>query len=119
MSKVKNQPFFSSRVDRNRQWIYYFWQVINFSHNPCNQQICYSMIYKFMMLSADLLSLPNKVWETCCFYSVSSSSSYYYYSLSSLSLSLSPFFLRTMNLSTAETTGQNFMKLCGVIDICF
>jgi hypothetical protein len=24
-----------------------------------------------------------------------------------------------MNLSTAETTGQNFMKLCGVIDICF
>jgi hypothetical protein len=38
-----------------------------------------------------LLSLPNnKVWETYCFCSVS-----YYYSLS-------PFFPRTMNLSTAD-----------------
>jgi hypothetical protein len=37
MSKVKNQSFFSDRVDRNTQWIYYFWQAINCAHNPCNQ----------------------------------------------------------------------------------
>ena len=41
-----------------------------------------------------LLSLPNKVWETYCFCSIS----YYYYSSSPLS----PFFPRTMNLSTAD-----------------
>jgi hypothetical protein len=75
------------------------------------------------------LSLPNNVWrlivfapfliiikspkqrlETYCFCSVSS----YYYSYSYYS----PFFPCTMNLSSG-TTGQNFMKLGGVIDICF
>ena len=43
-----------------------------------------------------LLSLPNNVWETCWFCSVSY---YYYYSYS---YSLSPFFLWHMNLSTAD-----------------
>ena len=43
------------------------------------------------------LSLPNKVWETYCFCSVS----YYYFSYY-YSYSLSPFFPRTMNLSTAD-----------------
>ena len=45
-----------------------------------------------------LLSLPNKVWETYCFCSISS---YYYYSYSSSSYS-SSFFPCTMNLSTAD-----------------
>jgi hypothetical protein len=45
------------------------------------------MFIFFLLL---LLSLPNKVWETYCFCSVS-----YYYSLS-------PFFPRTMNLSMAD-----------------
>jgi hypothetical protein len=40
------------------------------------------------------LSLPKKVWETYCFCSVSS---YYYYYYS-----ISPFFPRTINLSTAD-----------------
>ena len=39
----------------------------------------------------NLLSLPNKLWETYCFCSVS----YYYYSYS-------PFFPCTMNFSTAD-----------------
>jgi serine/threonine protein kinase len=42
-----------------------------------------------------LLSLPNKVWETYCFCSVS----YYYFSYY---YSSSPFFPWTMNLSTAD-----------------
>ena len=45
----------------------------------------------FVKKGSLLLSLPNKVWETYCFCSVS----YYYYSYSS-------FFLCTMNLSTAD-----------------
>jgi hypothetical protein len=46
-----------------------------------------------------LLSLPNNVWETYCFCSVSSSSSYYYYYYY---YSLSPFFLWHTNLSTED-----------------
>ena len=58
----------------------------------------YTNSMKWMSLVEEkLLSLPNKVWETYCFCSVSY---YYYYSLSSLSLS--PFFPWTMNLSTAD-----------------
>ena len=48
----------------------------------------------FVKKGSLLLSLPNKGWETYCFCSVS----YYYYYYSSLS----PFFPRTMNLSTAD-----------------
>ena len=50
------------------------------------------LLFLFLLL----LSLPNKVWETYCFCSVSSYYFYYYYSYSA-----SPFFPRTMNLSTA------------------
>ena len=46
---------------------------------------------EFFFINHILLSLPNKVWETYCFCSVS-----YYYSLSS------PFFLWHMNLSMAD-----------------
>ena len=49
-----------------------------------------------------LLSLPNKVWETYCFCPVSYYYFYFYYSYSYSSSSLSPFFPRTMNLSTAD-----------------
>ena len=51
-------------------------------------------LLRFFLLFLLLLSLPNNVWETCCFCSVS----YYCYYYSSLS----PFFLRTMNLSMAD-----------------
>ena len=51
----------------------------------------------FLLRFLLLLSLPNKVWETYCFCSVSYYYFYYYHSYSS-----SPFFPRTMNLSTAD-----------------
>jgi hypothetical protein len=59
------------------------------------RQICsfYLIIFSSFFIKL-LLSLPNKVWETYCFCSVS-----YYYYPSSPPLS-SPFFPRTMNLST-------------------
>ena len=68
----------------------------------------------FLIIKSPKLSLPN----TYCFCSVSYYYFSYYYSYSS---SFSPFFPRTMNLSwqISGTTGKNFMKLGGVIDICF
>ena len=53
------------------------------------------LLFLLHFFSLLLLSLPNKVWETYCFCSVSY---YYYYS----SFSFSPFFPQTMNLSTAD-----------------
>ena len=49
----------------------------------------------------NLLSLPNKVWETYCFCSISYYYYYYYYSYAYSSL-YSPFFLWHMNLSKAD-----------------
>jgi hypothetical protein len=43
-----------------------------------------------------IIKSPKQIWGTYCFCSVSYYYFYYYYS------SLSPFFLRTMNLSTAD-----------------
>ena len=57
-----------------------------------------------------LLSLPNKVWDTYCFCSVS---------IIILFILLSFFCTWTCRRQISGTTGQNFMKLGGVIDICF
>jgi hypothetical protein len=93
----------------------------------------------------NLLSKSPKVWETYCFCSVSYYYYYYYYYYYCYLLSKSPkrclgdllFLLRFLLLlllfsfsflslehelvhgRSQETTGQNFMKLGGVIDICF
>ena len=52
--------------------------------------------FLLLLLLLLLLSLPNKVWETYCFCSVSYYYFYFHY------YSSSPFFPRTMNLSTAD-----------------
>jgi hypothetical protein len=53
-----------------------------------------SSMYNSLQVSCHSLSLPNKVWGTYCFCSISSYYLYYYYSYS--------FFPRSMNLSTAD-----------------
>ena len=57
-----------------------------------------------------LLSLPNKVWDTYCFAP---------FLIIILFILLSFFGTWTCPRQISGTTGQNFMKLGGVIDICF
>ena len=63
-----------------------------------------------------LIKSPKQLLETYCFCSVSY---YYYYSPLSLSFFLSFHGTWTCPRQISGTTGQNFMKLGGVIDICF
>jgi hypothetical protein len=67
----------------------FFYRKTSYGWNEINNLNC-----EWHWLQSRLLSLPNKVWETYCFCSVSYY--YYYYSLPS------PFFPWTMNLSTAD-----------------
>ena len=67
---------------------------VNFGASSLNS-FTGTLLHEFRKALILLLSLPNKVWETYCFCSVSY---YYYYS----SFSFSPFFPQTMNLSTAD-----------------
>ena len=74
-----------------------------------------------ILLDQEIIKSPKQRLETYCFCSVSSYYYYYYYSYSSSCSCYSPFFPCTMNLSMADLRNyrQNFMKLGGVIDICF
>jgi hypothetical protein len=123
---LKRLSSYISRLIKTRKKIYYSWRDVSslfilntvfflslslatlffciyFITYLCNMY--YSCIYSLHLL----LSLPNNVWRLIVF-----APFYYYYS----------FFLSfrgpwTCPRQISGTTGQNFMKLGGVIDICF
>jgi hypothetical protein len=94
--------------------------IVSGNYLILNKYYTLEKMYKWLKIELSFLSLPNKVWEIClgdllfllCF-------------LLLLLLLFSFFFLlsfrgpRTCPWQISGTTGQNFMKLCGVIDICF
>ena len=74
-----------------RLFICSFDQIISLLFSPFPKQSLGDLLFLLRFLLLFLLSLPNKVWETYCFCSVS----YYYYYYYS-------FFPCTMNLYTAD-----------------